>query len=72
MSDSIQQYMEKPKHYANIDGAGEIGFGLMLLGCALVGYVPAMLPKYSIWQHGFFSLIFMYLVVIPFWGIQGL
>jgi hypothetical protein len=66
MSDSIQQYMERPKFYANIDGTGEMGFGICLLGLALVGYVQAMLPRSSMWRHGFYNLIFMEAVVIPF------
>ncbi len=66
MSDSIKQYMERPKHYVNVDGTGEMGFGVCLLGLALVGYVQAMLPKESIWHHGFYSMIFIYLVYIPF------
>ena len=66
MSDSIQQYMERPKRYVNIDGTGEMGFGVCLLGLALVGYVQAMLLRSSMWRHGFYSLIFMEAVVIPF------
>jgi hypothetical protein len=66
MSDSIKQYMERPKFYANVDGTGEMGWGVCLLGLALVGYVQAMLPRSSVWRHGFYSLIFMEAVVIPF------
>lgn len=66
MSDSIKQYMERPKFYANVDGTSELSFGLPLLGLALVSHIQAALPKDSIWQHGFYYIAFMYLVFIPF------
>jgi hypothetical protein len=67
MGDSITQYMERPKHYANIDGTSEMGVGVCLLGLALMGYVEAALPpKDSIWQHGFPSRLFLAFIVITF------
>jgi len=70
MGDSIKQYMERPKHYANIDGTGEMGVGICLLGLALMGYVEAALPpKDSIWQHGFLGRLFLAFIVITFCGL---
>jgi hypothetical protein len=66
MSDSIQQYMERPKHYANIDGTGEMGVGVCLLGLLLPGYLQAILPKDSIWRHGFPSWLLFQFTVIAF------
>jgi hypothetical protein len=66
MSDSIQQYMERPKFYANIDGTGEMGVGVCILGMILPGYLQAILPEDSIWRHGFQSLLFFEFTVITF------
>jgi hypothetical protein len=66
MSDSIEQYMERPKRYEQIDGAGEMCMGVCALGIALASYASAALPKDSIWRHGFYLVIFMELIVIPF------
>jgi hypothetical protein len=66
MSDSIQQYMERPKRYVNIDGTGEMGVGVCLLGLLLPGYLQAILPKDSIWRHGFPSWLLFQFTVIAF------
>jgi hypothetical protein len=71
MGDSIKQYMERPKQYANIDGTVEMGMGVLLLGMALMGYVEAALPpKDSIWQHGFPSRLFLEFIIITFWCLS--
>jgi hypothetical protein len=67
MGDSIAQYMERPKFYANIDGTVEMGVGVLLLGMALMGYVEATLPpKDSTWQHGFPGRLFLVFIAIAF------
>ncbi len=67
MGDSIKQYMQRPKRYANIDGTVEMGVGVCLLGLALMGYAEAALPpKDSIWQHGFPGRLFLAFIVITF------
>ena len=66
MSDSIQQYMERPKFYANIDGTVEMGVGVWSLGMALMGYGEAALRKDSIWLHGFRHMLFLEFIVIAF------
>jgi hypothetical protein len=47
MNTEIQNYMGRPKRYANIDGTGEMVVGLTLLGFALAGYLEALLPENS-------------------------
>jgi len=77
MSDALQDYLRRPKRYANIDGTGEIYMGLMILGFALLGYLQTILPKDSMWStNGFAGLLFMYLVLVPvlalgYWGVRG-
>ena len=70
MKDDIQNYLERPKHYHNIDGTGEIFMGLMMLAYALVGYSEATMPKESFWQHH--SLLFIYSVLLPVLGLGWL
>lgn len=77
MKDELQNYLERPKRYDNIDGTGEISMGVMLLGFALLGYLQAVLPKDSRWRNGFASLLLMYLILIPvlalgYWGGQAI
>jgi hypothetical protein len=66
MSDSIQQYMERPKQYANIDGTVEMTYGVLFLGIALWGYLQGLLPGSSMWRHTPYGLILMEAVIIPF------
>jgi hypothetical protein len=47
MEDTVQDYVARPKRYANIDGTGEMVVGLTLLGFALAGYLEALLPDRS-------------------------
>lgn len=73
MKDELQNYLEWPKRYDHIDGTGEMGMGVMLLGFALLSYLQAALPEGSMWRNGFASLLFMYLILIPvlalgYWG----
>jgi hypothetical protein len=44
MKNDLQAYVDRPDRYANIDGTGEMIFGLMVLGFALAGYLEASLP----------------------------
>jgi hypothetical protein len=44
MDNKLRAYVTRPERYANIDGTGEMIFGLMLLGFALAGYLEARLP----------------------------
>jgi hypothetical protein len=70
MKDTLQNYVGRPKRYENIDGTGEMLFGLMFLGFALAGCLEAGLPENSSrWMHG----IVVYGVIIPvlalgYWG----
>lgn len=73
MKDELQNYLERPKRYDNIDGTGEMGMGVMLLGYALLSYLLAALPEGSRWRNGFASLPFMFMILLPalslgYWG----
>lgn len=74
MKDELQDYLDRPKKYDNIDGTGEMFMGLMLLGFALVGYLQTILQEHSMRGHGFFRFLFssvglMYAVLIPVLGL---
>jgi len=60
----------RPKRYDNIDGTGEMFFGLMFLGFALLGWLQGSLPTHSVWKtHSLLNLLFMYLVLGPVLGM---
>jgi hypothetical protein len=69
MKDELQNTMERPKRYDNIDGTGEMFMGLMILSFALLCYLQTVLPEHSMWRNGFASLLFMYAVLIPALGL---
>ena len=70
MKDEIQNYLDRPKRYHNIDGTGEMFMGLMMLGYALIGHLEAIMPKESFWQQH--SLLFIYAVLLPVLGLGWL
>jgi hypothetical protein len=73
MKDDLGNYMKRPKRYDNIDGTGEMYFGLMLLLFCL----QTVLPKDSMWRNGLFGMLFMYMTIIPglalgYWGVKAI
>ena len=53
----LQEYTDRPKRYFNIDGLGEIGLGLVVLGFVLIGCFQASLPSDSFWSGGYAFLL---------------
>ena len=45
MKTELRDFMGRPKLYNNIDGTGEMGVGVMMLGFALVSYLQGVLPE---------------------------
>ena len=73
MKDELQNTMERPKKYDNIDGTGEMFFGLMILGFALFGYLQTVLPEHSMWRTNVFApFLLMYGVLLPTLGFSFL
>jgi hypothetical protein len=64
--EQVRSYLEQPKRYYNIDGLGEIGIGVMMLGLALFSWLQASTPKGSLWnrQSSFFVCVALMLIVI--------
>jgi len=66
--------MTRPERYANIDGTGEMIFGLMLLGFALAGYLEASLPgSASKWAR--VAVIYLGLILVlglGYWVRRGI
>jgi hypothetical protein len=60
MKTELQDYMERPKRYNNIDGTGEMSVGLLLLGFALLRFLRSVLPEDSMLRRdpGDFLLLF--------------
>jgi hypothetical protein len=64
MGDSIDQYMKRPKLYANIEGTTEAAVGVFMLGGVLTGYLEDFVlqhVKLSYFPH----LVFLYLAYTP-------
>ena len=77
MNDKLPDYMDRPKRYNNIDGTGEMAYGLMVLGYTLLNYLQAVLPKDSRWRNGFASmaLFFAFLLLmfsVLHWGPKAI
>lgn len=70
--------MERPKHYENIDGTGEMALGVMMLSFALVGYLSAVLPEGALWRkNGINTFEFLPVVMLPilafqYWGVKAI
>jgi hypothetical protein len=66
----IQDYVRRPGRYSNIDGTGEMFFGVMGLASALCSYLQSMLPAGSIWtQKNWHQFVFMQVVILPVLGL---
>jgi len=61
--------MGRPKRYDNIDGTGEMAFGLMALGYTFLNYVQAGLPENSMWRHGFASMLLFFAGLLLMFGL---
>ena len=48
-----QDSLSRPKRYDKNDGTGEMVFGIMAMGFALLDSLQATLPQNSIWKQGF-------------------
>lgn len=69
MKDELQNYMDRPMRYNNIDGTSEMAMGLMALGYALLGYLQAALPENSMWRHGFYSMVLFFAFIFVMVGV---
>ena len=69
MESQILDYIKRPGQYSNIDGTGEMMFGVMYLAFALFGYVQSILPEASIWRRDWGGLLFMEVVLLAAFGI---
>lgn len=78
MKDNLQNYMDRPKQYDNIDGTGEMAMGVMMLSFALVGFLSAVLPEGALWRkNGISTFEFLFVVMIPilvfqYWGVKAI
>ena len=77
MDTQLHDYLGRHKRYDNIDGTGEITFGLMALGFTFLDYVQTALPKDSMWRHGFpdmalFISIILLMLAAMHWGPKAI
>jgi hypothetical protein len=74
MNNNLENYMRRAQRYGNIDGTGETYVGFIFLGFVLMGYLQAILPKHSMWRHGFAGSLFICAVLLSVmafghWGV---
>jgi hypothetical protein len=62
--DQIEDLLNRPKAYYNIDGVGELAMGFMCLSVGLLMWLQAHAPKGSVW-HGMPAFII-------YWGLMCL
>src|SRR5579872_6094058 len=60
--DQVQNFLQRPKSYYNVDGVGELGIGFMCLGYALLAWLQLHAPKDSVWHRMY--MFFIYLTVM--------
>ena len=57
--DDVGNLVDRPRLYNNIDGVGEMGIGLMLLGFALLQLLQVRSPEGAIWHRMYTLLIYV-------------
>jgi hypothetical protein len=64
----VDNYLERPLRYYNIDGVGELGIGFMMLGFALIGWLQLHTPSTAIWHqmYAFFIYVAVMLSIIHY------
>jgi hypothetical protein len=55
--DQVESMLKRPKLYDNIDGTGELGLGVMLMGFALLIWLQLHSPVGAIWHSVYVVLI---------------
>ncbi len=66
VKNEVDAYLERPKRYENVDGTGEIFFGLMFLGFAVAECLEGLLTTGSPrWMH----LVALNAAMIPAFGL---
>jgi hypothetical protein len=68
--DQVDELLNRPALYDNIDGIGELSLGLMCLSFTLFGWWNLRTPEGSIWHtlYGLFIYVAMTLLAIHFGG----
>jgi hypothetical protein len=51
MADQIDEYVKRPRRYENIDGLGELFFGILWMALLLLIYFDLAAPSGSSWHH---------------------
>jgi len=67
MIDKLDDLQCRPKRYENVDGTGELSFGLMILAFALTSYLDPIVHRTGILPRGSAGLmLYMYGILVPF------
>ena len=69
--DHVRNLLDRPRLYYNIDGLGELGGGVMLLGFALILWILAHSPAGSVW-HQISWFVFLSLALVIRYGTKAI
>jgi hypothetical protein len=61
--DRIESVLERPKFYNNIDGVGELGMGVMILGYAMLMWLQVHSPASAMWHRLYVVLPLIFLMI---------
>lgn len=64
--DQVANLVHRPRLYYNVDGLGELGIGVMCLGCALLWWLLANTAADTVWHKGAIFFFFALIAVIHF------
>ncbi len=62
--DQIENLLDRPKRYYNIDGVGELGIGFMCLSYSLLGWLQVHSSRESVWNRMYTLFIYVGLMCL--------
>jgi hypothetical protein len=71
--DQVGSLLDRPKLYYNVDGVGELGIAVLLLGCAVLGWGQVRTSEHSFWNRGVtFPVYFLLLIAVIHFGSKAI
>lgn len=61
--DQVGTFLNRPRLYYNIDGIGELGGGIMLLGFGLLQWLQVHTPPAAIWHQMYLFVFYMVILL---------
>jgi hypothetical protein len=55
----VENFLERPKLYYNIDGVGELSMGFMAMAFAFLGWMQLHAPRESVWHSMYLFIVYV-------------